>query len=143
MGHGDREATDAQRAHRVERALGLPLEDVEGDEHPIELTRREGRVVNRGRDRMRDRRADDGRQFGMAGDRPVRTRAIRAHPQSFSRTQTSFAARNAFSVSAKVCPPLASANTYHNHLPSAGFRAASIDFRLGAAIGVGGKPLTL
>jgi hypothetical protein len=74
---------------------------------------------------------DDRRELGV----PVIGRAerlIRGHPQSFSRSQISLAARKAFSVSANVCAPFLSVSTYHSHLPSAGFSAASIDLRLGA-----------
>ena len=68
--------------------------DIEREVDPVEGALGERRIVDGGRDRVPHRRTDHGRQ--------LRAPRQRRHVQSFSRSQISFAARNAFSVSANV-----------------------------------------
>ena len=58
--HRHRQPADAERAHRVERGGGRAGRDVERDVRPVEPAGRERRVVQRRRQGVADRVADDG-----------------------------------------------------------------------------------
>ena len=77
--------------------------DVEREVHPVEPEGVEGRVVQRGRQRVPSRVTDDGREPGRPGDEL----AHRRQPQPSSRRMHSCLARsNSDAVLAKVCAPV-------------------------------------
>jgi len=100
--HRDRHATEAQGAHRVDGGGGIAGADRERHIDPVESDRCERGVVDRRRQRMPDRIADDGRNSGMPVDHP--------QPRSFS-TQTATFALCSSMVTANEWVPSSSVST--------------------------------